>query len=103
MYSYKIDFGSLEWESPMPGIRHKVVQHGSKKIRLVEFSREMGPHWCEKAHYGYILEGTFEIEFMDGKRVFKASDGLFIPASTEHKHRAKVLTETVRALFVEDE
>jgi len=86
----------------MPGIRQKVMQKGSKKIRFVEFSKQLKPHWCEKGHYGYIVEGKFEIEFADGKRVFEPGDGVFIPEGPEHKHRGRVLTETVRLVFVED-
>jgi quercetin dioxygenase-like cupin family protein len=62
----------------------------------------MKPHWCDKGHIGFILEGRFEIEFADGTRVFEAGDGVFISAGKTHRHRARVLTDVVRVVFVED-
>jgi mannose-6-phosphate isomerase-like protein (cupin superfamily) len=102
MMEYRVDFETIEWESPMAGVRHKVKKIGARQIRLVEYSREMEPHWCEKGHYGYILEGTCEIEFETGTRLFEPGDGVFIPDGAEHKHRAKNLTDVVKVVFVED-
>jgi mannose-6-phosphate isomerase-like protein (cupin superfamily) len=99
---YKIDFNSVQWESPMVGIRHKVFPFGERRLRLVEYSQSMKPHWCERGHTGYILEGRFQIEFDDGVRVFNAGDGVVIPDGSDDKHRATVLSEIVRAIFVED-
>jgi len=50
--------------------------------------------------YGWS-EGTFEIEFNEGTQVFEQGDGVMIPAGDEHRHRAKALTDVVRAIFVE--
>jgi quercetin dioxygenase-like cupin family protein len=86
----------------MAGVRQKVFSDGAKRVRLVEYTRAMPPHWCEKGHFGYILEGTFEIEFPGGTHVFGPGDGVFIPDGAEHKHRARALSEVVRVVFVED-
>ena len=102
MRDYRIDFESIEWESSMPGVRKKAVRSGSKQVRLVEYSKGMEPHWCERGHFGYLLEGRFEIEFADHVSVFETGDGVFIPAGKEHRHRARVLTDVVRVVFVED-
>ncbi len=102
MNPYNIDFDSIPWESPMLGIKQKVIQHGSKRVRLVEYSKDMKPHWCDNGHAGYILSGRFEIEFNDGVRVFETGDGVLIPDGAEHKHRVKVPSDTVRVIFVED-
>lgn len=102
MSNYRIDFSSLVWESPMEGVRQKACSDGGKRVRLVEYTRAMPAHWCEKGHFGYILEGEFEIEFEDGAHVFRQGDGVFIPDGAEHKHRARVLSEVVRVIFVED-
>jgi quercetin dioxygenase-like cupin family protein len=103
MEQYKIDFESMEWESPFDGVRFKAYERGARKLRLVEFGREfVEPDWCRKGHIGYILEGQMEIDF-DGKMViFGPGDGVFIPAGEEHKHKGKVLTDTVRVILVED-
>ena len=102
MNDYRVDFEQIEWRSPMDGVRHKVVTNGGRKLRLVEYAPSMPPHWCEKGHLGYILAGVFEIEFDDGIRTFEEGDGVFIPDGAAHRHRAKALTETVTAIFVED-
>ncbi len=99
---YRVDFESAPWDSPMPGVRHKVVEHGGRRLRLVEYTDEMEPHWCEKGHVGFILQGQFEIGFGDGTSVFGPGDGVFIPSGKEHRHMARVLSGPVRALFVED-
>lgn len=100
---YRIDFDTLAWESPMPGLRFKAVRHTGLRLRLVEYTEAMEPHWCEKGHVGSILKGRFEIEFPSGTLVYEAGDGVFIPSGHEHRHRARVLAGPVRALFVEDE
>lgn len=55
-----------------------------------------------KGHTGYIINGRFEIEVQDEVIIFEKGDGVFIPDGAEHKHRAKALTDVVRAVFVED-
>ena len=100
---YRVDFDGLEWIDVFPGVRHKIHLEGGRTLRLVEYAADMPPHWCERGHAGVILEGCFEIEFDDGTRVFEAGDGVFIPDGAEHRHRARVLGDTVVvAVFVED-
>jgi quercetin dioxygenase-like cupin family protein len=102
MQDYWIDFESLPWESVMDGVRQKVIAHSGKKVRLVEYSKAMPPHWCTKGHYGYILKGRFEIEFANRIHIFAKGVGVFIPDGEEHRHRARTLSDVVRAIFVED-
>lgn len=102
MIEYRIDFDRLDWVSPIPGVRQKEYVDGEKRVRLVEYTREMEPHWCSKGHFGYIIEGRFEIEFDGGKEVFETGDGVFIPDGEEHRHKAVVLSTSVRVVFVED-
>ena len=99
---YKIDFEAVGWERPMKGVRSRSVDRGGRRLRLVEYSEEMEPHWCERGHWGCILEGSFEIEFEGQTELYAAGDGVFIPAGAEHRHRATVLSGPVRAIFVED-
>jgi quercetin dioxygenase-like cupin family protein len=102
MPTYRIGFDVLEWENPIPGVRQKVFSDGGRRVRLVEYTAGMEPHWCSRGHHGCILEGRFEIEFDSGAEIFEKGDGVFIPGGDEHRHRARVLTDVVRALFVED-
>ena len=103
MEQYKIDLKSMDWESPAAGVRFKAYEQSGKKLRLAEFGREfVEPDWCTKGHIGYVLEGKMNIEF-DGKTVaFGPGDGIFIPAGEKHKHKAKVLTDLVKVVLVED-
>lgn len=86
----------------MKGVRCKVVKQERRQVRLVEYSKEMEPHWCERGHFGFILEGQFEITFVGSTKIFQAGDGVFIPSGSEHRHMGRVVSDVVRALFVED-
>ena len=102
MICYKVDFQSILWSSPANGVREKVYKAGHRQLRLVEYSRNMPPHWCEKGHYGYVLNGRMEIRFENEVHTFSAGDGVFLPSGSEHKHMAKILTETATVVFAED-
>ena len=102
MDQYRIEFDTMRWESPITGMRQKVFKSGSKRIRLVEYTREMEPHWCSKGHLGQVLDGRFELEFDDGMRTYKPGDGVFIPDGEHHRHKARVLSDVVRVMFVEN-
>lgn len=86
----------------MPGLRHKVFEHGERRLRLVEYTEEMEPHWCENGHVGCVLAGCLEIEFAAETLAFSPGDGVFIPSGREHRHMGRVLSGPVRVLFVEE-
>ena len=102
MSAYKADFESLSWEVPMAGLRLKAKREGGKQLRLVEYTPEMEPHWCDKGHYGYVLDGRFEIRYDNETVVYEPDDGIFIPSGHAHRHMGKALTDVVRVFFVED-
>jgi quercetin dioxygenase-like cupin family protein len=99
--NYKADFGSIEWEIPFEGVRHKYLDQDGQRLRLVEYSKEMPPHWCEKGHYGYVISGQMEIEFDYKKEIYKSGDGVILPAGAEYRHKAKVISDKVLVFFVE--
>ncbi len=101
--AYRVDFSALDWTSPMPGVRHKMQRRGGRCLRLVEYRSEVVPHWCVKGHVGMILEGRMEIEFEVGTWIFEAGDGVDIPGGDAHRHRARSLTDVVKAVFVEED
>lgn len=98
---YKVNFKDLNWEVPFQGIKHKYFDQENIRVRLVEYNQEMPPHWCEKSHYGYVLEGIFEIEFDDQKIRYERGDGLILPAGKEHRHKGRAVTEKVLIFFIE--
>ena len=99
--NYKVDFKKSSWEVPFEGIRHKYSDQDNIRVRLVEYDRAMPPHWCEKPHYGYVLEGIFEIEFDHETIRYEKGDGLFLPAGREHRHMGRALTDKVLIFFIE--
>lgn len=102
MLQYKINFNNIEWEFPIEGVKYKKYNYNNKQMRLIEYTKEMPPHWCEKGHYGMILEGEMEIEYPNEKIIYKKGDGVFIPDGAEHRHKGRVLTESVKVIFIED-
>ena len=100
-FPYKINFNQLEWETPIPGVRHKFIDHDGQRIRLVEYSNMMPAHWCEKGHCGYLISGRMEIEYSDTKIIYNPGDGIFIPDGPDYKHRGKVLSEKALVFFIE--
>lgn len=101
MTQYRVDFDGMPWQSPMRGVRHKILDQEGRRLRLVEYSGEMEPHWCARGHIGIILSGRFEIRFDHGMSIFEPGDGVHIPSGEQHRHEARTLTGTVTALFVE--
>ena len=99
----RVAFEEMPWETSPAGARFKVQKIGALQLRLLEFSRDLDhPHWCTTGHLGYILEGEMEVEFASGSQVFRAGDGLAIPAGDVEKHRPRALTERVRMIFMEE-
>jgi quercetin dioxygenase-like cupin family protein len=102
MERYRVNFGSIRWEHPAPGVRVKAHEQDGRRLRLVEFTKDfVEPDWCTKGHIGYVLEGAMEVDFQGETVTFRAGDGLFIPSGDEHGHKARVLTDTVRVVLVE--
>jgi hypothetical protein len=102
MSKYRVDFEAIDWESPIRGMRQKIYKLGHQQLRMVEYSRELPAHWCEKGHIGYVLQGQIDIEFAHERQVYSSGDGVFIPNGPEHKHKGTVISDTVTIVFVED-
>jgi quercetin dioxygenase-like cupin family protein len=102
MNRYRIDFRSRPWQESASGLRTKSHAEGDAQIRLVEFAKGfVESDWCQRGHIGYVLDGRLEVSFSGKPVVFEAGDGVFIPAGDEHKHKARVLTNTVTLILVE--
>lgn len=103
MAEYKVDFNSIPWETAAAGFRFKAFKGGDCQLRMVEITREfVETDWCEKCHFGIVLEGELVIDF-DGNLVsYEKGDGVYIPAGEHNKHRAKALTNVARLVFVEE-
>ncbi len=92
MRDYLIDFRNMSWESPAPGVRHKVYVKGNQRIRLAEFSDEFAEEdWCIKGHTGYVLEGSISIDFEGRMSTFRGGDGFLIPGGKGSRHKGKIV------------
>jgi quercetin dioxygenase-like cupin family protein len=100
----RIAFDDMAWETGPSGLRFKAQKVGARQFRLLELTPELDhSYWCETGHVGYVLEGEMEVEFAEGSPVvFRAGDGVLIPAGKAERHRPRVLTDRVRLIFVED-
>jgi len=98
----RVRFTELPWEEPAEGARFKAFTRAGTKIRLVEFTNEfIERDWCEKRHIGYVLEGTLEVSFPQGKVRFTAGDGVFILGGEPERHKATVIGQKVKLILVE--
>ncbi len=103
MQQCKVNFDGIAWVSPMAGVRFKAFGRDGRRIRLVEYSKTfVEPDWCHRDHIGYVLEGELEIDFPDGCLRYKPGDGIFLPAEETCKHKARMISNIVRVVFVED-
>lgn len=103
MEQYLVDFKSIPWEAQAAGVKFKAHKQGGRRLRLVEFTKEFVEHdWCTKGHIGYVLEGQMEIDFNGKTVIFGPGDGLFIPTGEQHQHKARILTDAVKAILIED-
>ena len=85
----------------MAGVRHKCVEYEGQRIRVVEYSSDLPPHWCEKGHCGYLLSGKMIIEYADTEVIYNEGDGILIPDGPEHKHKGRVLSKKALVFFIE--
>ena len=99
----RVDFGSRQWRTPLPGARYKAFQQDDRRLRLVEFIKGfVEPDLCTRGHVGYVLAGEMDVDF-DGEIVrYSAGDGIVIAKGEENRHKATVITDVVTLILVED-
>lgn len=103
MSDYKINFDSLELESPLKGVKFKRYISGKKQFRFIEYKKEfIEPDWCTKGHTGYVIEGELEIDFNGIIIKYKSGDAINIPSGDNNKHKAKIISEIAYVFLVED-
>lgn len=104
MSNRRIDFATLDWQSPLPGARFKRFEQAGRVVRLVEFTDQLvEPDWCRKDHIGYVVEGRVTIDFSGTPVTYVAGDALFIRADPADKHMASVAVGEKVVLFLVEE
>jgi len=103
MEAARIDFSTLPWQEPAPGMRHRCAVRGTKKLRLLEIAPGfVEDGWCRRAHVGMVLEGELELAFPTTSVRYTAGDGVFVLGGEDERHRARALGSRVRLLLVEE-
>ncbi len=101
----RVRFDDLPWQDAAPGLRLKQCSHGSKRIRLVEFSPAYDDQaWCEVGHTGYVLNGSLTFIYDDGPVRHSQGDAFRIEDGQADRHRTRVEPgETALVFLVEDD
>jgi quercetin dioxygenase-like cupin family protein len=87
--NHLIDFDALPWIETAVGVRYKRMAYENQQLRLVEFSYGfIEPDWCAKGHAGYLIGGSFSIDYAGAIERYKAGDVIFIPKGEQDKHKA---------------
>jgi len=84
LQAHPILFHTTDWSS-IPVTEHRgetgtarwqTIQHGTLRIRVVEYSNNyLADHWCKLGHILYCLEGELTTELSDG-RIFRLTKGM---------------------------
>jgi quercetin dioxygenase-like cupin family protein len=83
-----VEFAPMDWVAPAAGVRYKAFVQGNQRIRLVEFSEGfVEPHWCLNGHAGYVLDGSFTIDYNGQIEHYQKGDVIFIPKGENDKHK----------------
>ena len=89
-------FQEMPWVDVAPFAREKRVDCQTHTLRLVEFQRGFVEHdWCEKSHYGYVVDGRFTVQFDHSLVEYAKGDGIYISPGFESRHKAIVEDEVV--------
>ena len=88
MSRYKVHFGQITWQSPMAGLRFKAHAEGGRQLRVVEYTREMAPHWCEKGHIVHCLEGEVINEQKEGSSSVLTPGMSYVVSDDLSSHRS---------------
>jgi hypothetical protein len=71
------------------GAREKVWNDGRRRVRLLELdSRFVEAEWCQKPHFGMVLEGTLEMDSHGAVERFSVGQCLTILPGDGHKARS---------------
>jgi quercetin dioxygenase-like cupin family protein len=99
-----LDLDDLEWDDEAPGVRARHTEIDGVRWAIVEYTPGGGrPEWCETAHVGYVLSGTIEYEFSDGRPplVAAAGNAFTLPPGAAHRGRNR-FADRARLLVIDE-
>jgi len=94
----RVPFGSMSWEPGGHRLEKKKTLLG-RGVGLLEFAPGFAdPHWCERSHVMFVVEGALELEFDEGMATLSAGQCGVLDRGT--RHRAKNVGEEKAVVFV---
>jgi quercetin dioxygenase-like cupin family protein len=86
----RIDLDAAAPVSHDPGVTDREADVGGTRWALVEYSPGSGRDgWCDTPHAGYVVSGTIEYAFEDGRAslVIGPGQGFALPPEPRHRGR----------------
>lgn len=91
MENHLVEFEKINWEYPAQGTRYKKYWRDGQILRLLEFSEGfIEKDYCRKGHTGYVLEGSFALDFNGKVEKYKTGDIVFISPGEADQHEALI-------------
>lgn len=95
-------FSGIDWQQVSDVAKQKLIDNGEKRVRLLDLSAGFQEQdWCKRGHTGYIIGGTLNIEYEDG-RLETYAEGEPLLISTGELHKASVKSGRVRLFLMDD-
>ena len=85
-----IDFDALTREAEAPGISSRATTVEGARWAMVDYEPGSARReWCEDGHRGYVVRGTVEYEFADGRAPLRvaANEAFRLPPGPAHRGR----------------
>lgn len=94
-------FAEMPWAQTAPHAYEKRVTIGNHAVRLLRLEPGFVERdWCERPHFGYVVEGQLCIEFEQSSVTYVQGDYIAITGASDTRHRA-VVSEAVTLFLVE--
>ena len=98
-----IDFAAAEPVSHDAGVNDREAEVAGTRWALVEYSPGSGREdWCDTPHSGYVVSGTLEYSFEDGRDPLVIGAGQAFVLPEEPRHRGRNDGDEPTRLFIID-
>ena len=97
METKNIPFQTIDWATiptiPYPGEQGtaywKTIQYPGLRVRMVEYSKGyIADHWCQKGHIVHCIEGAFDSELQNGKKVHLSAGMTYVVSDDLSSHKS---------------
>lgn len=103
-----LSFNEVQWSEDAPGIGARELAVNGARWAIVAYEEGVRrEEWCEDGHRGYVIAGSIEYEFDDGREPLQASEGeaFYLPVARlgQGAHRGRNLSSGSTSLFLIDD